>query len=113
MTPITLPDALSDAARSFVAGSHRLLIGDDRLDADDGRTLQRVDPAAGMRIADVAHAGPRDVDRAVGVARAALEDGRWSALPPSQRGRVLFALADLVEAHADELAELEALDNGK
>jgi acyl-CoA reductase-like NAD-dependent aldehyde dehydrogenase len=113
MTTATLPDALSAPSRSFAAGPHRLLIGGERLDAADGRSFETLDPSTGRAIASVAHAGPEDVDRAVRAARAAFEDGRWSGLPAAQRARLLHGLADLVETHADELAELESLDNGK
>jgi aldehyde dehydrogenase (NAD+) len=113
MTTATLPDALSDAAREFAAGPHRLLIGGERPEATGGRTFETLDPATGQPIAEVAHAGPKDVDRAVGAARAAFEEGPWTKLPPAQRGLLLTRFAELVEAHADQLAELESLDNGK
>ena len=112
-TASALPDALSDPARSFVAGPHRLLIGDERLEAADGRTFETLDPATGQRIAEVAHAGAEDVGRAVAAAREAFDDGRWSKIPAAKRTRAMLALADAIEAHADELAELESLDNGK
>src|SRR5215213_1276873 len=112
-TASALPDALSDVARSFAAGPHRLLIGGERLEAADGRTFPTLDPATGRPIADVPQAGPEDVDRAVAAARAAFDDGRWSGIAAAKRTRAMLALADRVEAHADELAELESLDNGK
>jgi len=112
-TASALPDALSDVARSFAAGPHRLLIGGERLEAADGRTFPTLDPATGRPIADVPQAGPEDVDRAVAAARAAFDDGRWSGIAAAKRTRAMLALADAVEAHADELAELESLDNGK
>jgi acyl-CoA reductase-like NAD-dependent aldehyde dehydrogenase len=112
-TATALPDALSDAARSFAAGPHRLLIGGERLGAVDGRTFETFDPATGRAFAEVAYAGVDDVDRAVRAAREAFDDGRWSAIAAAQRTRVMLALADAVEEHADELAELESLDNGK
>jgi aldehyde dehydrogenase (NAD+) len=112
-TASALPDALSDAARSFAAGPHRLLIGGERLDAADGRTFETLDPATGRVIAEVPQAGAEDVDRAVRAAREAFEDGRWTGITAAQRTRAILALADAVEAHADELAELESLDNGK
>jgi acyl-CoA reductase-like NAD-dependent aldehyde dehydrogenase len=112
MTTAALPEALSDAAREFAAGPHGLLIGGERADAADGRTFETVDPSTGQPIAQVAHAGAEDVDRAVKAARAALE-GKWGKLPPAARSQLIFKLADLVEQHADELAELESLDNGK
>jgi acyl-CoA reductase-like NAD-dependent aldehyde dehydrogenase len=112
-TASALPDALSDAARSFAAGPHRLLIGAERPAAADGRTFETFDPSTGRPIAEVAQAGAEDVDSAVRAAREAFEDGRWSGIAASKRTRLMLALADAVEAHADELAELEALDNGK
>ena len=106
-------DALSDAARTFVtAGPHKLLIGADWVEAADGRTFATIDPATGGDIGDVAHAGATDVDRAVTAARTAL-DGPWAQMPAAGRGLLMSKLADLVEANAAELAELEALDNGK
>jgi acyl-CoA reductase-like NAD-dependent aldehyde dehydrogenase len=112
-TASVLPDALSDAARSFAAGPHRLVIGSDRVEAADGRTFETLDPATGRTIAEVPHAGEEDVDRAVRAAREAFDDGRWSRVAAAQRTRAMLALADAVESHADELAELETLDNGK
>ncbi len=110
-----LPDVLGAAARAFLADadSRRLLIGEDRLDAADGRTLATVDPSNGAEIASVAHAGAHDVDRAVAVAREALQSGPWARMPPSERGRLIGALAEAVQEHAEELAEIESLDNGK
>ena len=113
MTAATLPDTLSDVARAFAAGPHRLLIGGERHDAADGRTFTTVDPSTGRPIADVAQAGAEDVDKAVGAARSALEEGPWASLAPAERTRMMLRLADLVEEHAPELAELESLDNGK
>jgi acyl-CoA reductase-like NAD-dependent aldehyde dehydrogenase len=112
-TAAALPDALSDAARSFAAGPHRLVIGGERSEAANGRTFETLDPATGRTIADVPYAGPEDVDRAVRAAREAFDDGRWSGIAAATRTRLMLALADAVEAHSDELAQLEALDNGK
>jgi aldehyde dehydrogenase (NAD+) len=108
----TLPDALSDPARAFAAGPHRLLIAGERADAADGRTFETIDPSTGQVIAAVAMAGAEDVDRAVRAGRDALE-GKWGSLLPAKRGALLLALAELVDRHADELAELESLDTGK
>jgi acyl-CoA reductase-like NAD-dependent aldehyde dehydrogenase len=108
----TLPDALSEPARAFAAGPHPLLIGGERVEAADGRTFATIDPSTGQPIADVAHGGAEDVDRAVRAARAAL-DGKWGSLLPAKRSRLMYRLADLVEQHADELAQLESLDGGK
>ena len=75
-------------------------------------TFATLDPARGQEIAQVAHAGVEDVQRAVAAAREAFE-GPWAALPASARGRLIGDLADAVDAHAEELAQIESLDNGK
>jgi len=109
-----LPDALGDAARTFIAGPHRLLIGSDRVEAADGRTFATLDPATATPIASVPQAGAVDVDRAVTAARNAFQEGSpWRSMSASDRGRRIAALADLIEVHADELAQIESLDNGK
>src|SRR5215212_10143225 len=113
MTVIAPPETLSDPARRFLAGPHELLIGGARVPARDGRTFETLDPATGGAIAEVSHAGREDVDQAVRAAREAFDEGPWRKLPAAGRGRLLALLADLVERHADELAELESLDNGK
>jgi acyl-CoA reductase-like NAD-dependent aldehyde dehydrogenase len=109
----TLPDALGDAARAFVSGPHRLVIGAERPEAADGRTFATLDPATGREIAQVPHAGPADVAGALAAARAAFTDGPWASMPASGRERVMLALAQAVEDNAQELAEIESLDNGK
>jgi acyl-CoA reductase-like NAD-dependent aldehyde dehydrogenase len=104
---------LSESARSFVdGGPHKLLIGEDWAESASGETFETVDPATGDVICAVAKAGAEDVDRAVKAAQAALE-GPWSQMPASGREQLMHKLANLVDEHADELAELEALDNGK
>ena len=114
MTVTAPPDALSEAARRFLEGPKHLLIGSEWKPAADGRTFESIDPATGEPIAVVAHAGAEDVDAAVAAARAAFEDGSpWRKLPAAARGQLLNRLADLIDEHAQELAELESLDNGK
>jgi acyl-CoA reductase-like NAD-dependent aldehyde dehydrogenase len=113
MSVTALPDQLSEPAREFASREHHLLIDGERAPAADGRTFETVDPSTGRPIAQVAHAGVQDVDRAAGAARRALEDGPWSKAPAADRARLMNRLADLIEQHADELAELESLDNGK
>ncbi|HXR28788.1 MAG TPA: aldehyde dehydrogenase family protein [Solirubrobacteraceae bacterium] len=109
----TLPDGLSGPARDFVAQSHRLLIGSERPEAADGRTFATYDPATGREIATVAQAGPEDVDRAVAAARQAFSDGPWSSMPPAGREQLMLALAAALEQRAEEIAQIESLDNGK
>jgi acyl-CoA reductase-like NAD-dependent aldehyde dehydrogenase len=90
----------------------RLVINGESVDSVSGATFTTVNPATEEPITTVAEAGPEDVDRAVKAARAALE-GPWSKMKPIDRSRVLWKLGDLVLQHADELARLETLDNGK
>jgi aldehyde dehydrogenase (NAD+)/phenylacetaldehyde dehydrogenase len=109
----SLPDALGADARAFIAGPHRLLIGEERLEAADGRTFATLDPASGRAIADVALGGPEDVARAVAAARGAFADGPWSSMPAAGRERLMLALAQAIEDRAVEIAQIESLDNGK
>jgi acyl-CoA reductase-like NAD-dependent aldehyde dehydrogenase len=109
----SLPDALGDAAREFIVKQHGLPIGSEQVQAADGRTFSTFDPATGREIAVVAQAGAEDVARAVAAARNAFESGPWKTLPPSERSRLIGALADAIETHQEELAQIESLDNGK
>jgi acyl-CoA reductase-like NAD-dependent aldehyde dehydrogenase len=92
--------------------SKQLLIGGRWTDAAGGRTFETINPSSGDVIDSVAHAGAEDVRRAVEAAGAALA-GEWGKLPASGRERLMHRLADLIEENAEELAQLEALDNGK
>jgi acyl-CoA reductase-like NAD-dependent aldehyde dehydrogenase len=112
-TASALPDALGPAARDFLSRPQQLLIGEERLDAADGATFVTLDPSNGREIATVAQAGVEDVQRAVGAARTALEQGPWASMPATGREQLMHALAQAIEDHDQELAELESLDNGK
>src|SRR3954451_7904497 len=106
---------IADPVREFLAAdTHELLIGGERVAAADGRTFDTPDPATGERLATVSQAGAPDVDRAVQAARRAFADGSdWRKMTALDRGRRLAALAQLIDAHPDEFAQLESLDNGK
>ena len=80
--------------------------------AASGRTFATVSPRDGRELAQVARGDREDVDRAVRAARRAFERGDWALAGPAQRGRVLIRLAELMDAHLEELALLEALDTG-
>ena len=100
-------------ARAFLARQYmKLFIGGSWSDAEGG-TFPTIDPATGRVLAQIGRAGAADVDRAVQAARTAFETGPWPALTPMDRCRLLWAIADTLEAHIDELAELETLDQGK
>jgi acyl-CoA reductase-like NAD-dependent aldehyde dehydrogenase len=106
-------EALSEGAREYVsAGPVGLWIGGERAEAANGATFETIDPATGEPICEVAYAGPEDVARAAGAARAALEGG-WRHLAPSKRAGLIYAFAEAIKANLAELAELESLDNGK
>jgi acyl-CoA reductase-like NAD-dependent aldehyde dehydrogenase len=92
---------------------HRLWIGNEWVDAADGGTFASVDPATGETITEVASGQAADIDRAVAAARAAADSEAWREMNPHERSRLLWKLADAIEAHADGLAELETRDNGK
>ncbi|HWK14093.1 MAG TPA: aldehyde dehydrogenase family protein, partial [Rhizobiaceae bacterium] len=100
-------------AASFLARKHKNLIGGQWLDAKSGKTFEVHNPADGSVIAHVADSDKADVDLAVAAARKAFEEGPWSKMTPTERAKLLFKLADAIEAHADELALIETLDNGK
>jgi aldehyde dehydrogenase (NAD+) len=90
-----------------------LLINNQWLEASSGRTFPTVNPATGEEICQVAEADAAVVDRAVRAARTAFERGPWRKMAAAERGRLLNKLADLIEKHAEDLARLESLDNGK
>src|SRR5271157_2519679 len=91
----------------------KLLINNKWVDAASGKTFPTINPSTGEVIAQVAEADAADVDKAVAAARAAFERGAWRKMSAAGRGVLMNKLADLIEKHADELAQLEALDNGK
>jgi len=91
----------------------KLLINNRWVASESGKTFATVNPATGEEICQIAEADSADVDKAVRAARAAFEHGPWRKTLASERGRMLHRLADLIEKHADELARLESLDNGK
>jgi len=100
--------ARPDAARP----THRMLIGPDRVDAENGAVLDSVNPSTGQTFAHVPAGEAIDVDRAVAAARSTFE-GAYSRVTPVGRRRLLNRLADLIEAHYDELRTLDALDMGQ
>src|SRR5260370_15426445 len=98
--------------KEFIAGRSRMLIDGKFVAAASGKTFASYNPATGEVLAQVPEGDEEDIDRAVTAARRAFE-GRWRRTTPSERGRLLWKLGDLVEQHADEFAQLESLDNGK
>ena len=108
-----LDSRLGVAARAFVGRRNRLLIDGKLVDAASGKTFPDYNPATGTILAQVAEAEAEDVDRAVKAARRAFDEGPWSKMSPSDRGKLLWKLAALIEQNSEELAEIELIDNGK
>lgn len=104
----------SENAQRFLARSHqRLLINNNWEEASSGKYFDSVNPATGEVVGQIPQGAAADIDRAVGAAREALSVGAWASHTPAQRAKLLFDLADLIEQHVDELAELETIDQGK
>lgn len=103
----------SPGVKAALARKPQLYINGEWVDSSGGATIEVEDPSNGKVVSHVVEATDKDVDRAVAAARAAFDDGRWRNLPPIVREKTMHRLADLIEAHADEFAELEAIDVGK
>jgi phenylacetaldehyde dehydrogenase len=113
MTIAIRKPSLGSAATAFLSKHHKLLIDGKWVDAKSGKTFPVEDPATEEVIAHVPAGEKADIDAAVAAARRAFETGPWSRILPGDRSRLVWKLGDLLEQHADEFAELEALDNGK
>jgi aldehyde dehydrogenase (NAD+) len=109
-----MASVLSSPAENQVAiSATKLLINNRWVASESGKTFPTINPSTGEEICQVAEADAADVNKAVRAARAAFERGPWRKISAAERGRFLHRLADLIEKNADELARLEALDNGK
>ena len=105
--------AISLAVQSFLDAGQRVLIGGDWCLASSNATIDVINPADGKTISSIGDSGPNDVDLAVRAARTAFEDGPWATMKPGERSRLIYRIADLMEARAEDLAQIETLDNGK
>jgi phenylacetaldehyde dehydrogenase len=103
----------SPAAKRALARKPALFVNNEWVRSTHGATLVVEDPSTGKEVGRIVDASDADVDRAVAAARTAFDDGRWSNLPPNRRERIINRLADLIESHGAEFAELEAIDVGK
>jgi phenylacetaldehyde dehydrogenase len=113
MATATQAVQLDDKVTSFVGKKQKMLINGKWVEAASGKTFPTYNPATGEVLSNVAEGDREDIDRAVKAARAAFEKGPWAKISPSERGRMMWRLADLVEKHTEEFAQLESLDNGK
>lgn len=105
--------SLDQGVKSFISSPRKMLIDGNWISAVSNKTFPTFDPATGDILAHVAEGDKEDVDLAVKAARKAFESGPWPKLTPSERGRLIWKLADILEAHLEEFAQLETLDNGK
>ena len=96
---------------STTVSKHQNLIGGKWVDAAGGETMEVVNPSTGDVIAEVPNASAEDVDSAVQAAKQALPE--WLETTPGERGEMLLKLADAIDEHTDELAELESRNVGK
>lgn len=99
--------------RAFLSRPKELLINGRWQPAVSGKTFEVQDPGTGNTIARVAEGDAKDVDLAVKAARNAFEQGPWPAMTPTQRSKIIWRIGELIQLYADELAEIEAFDNGK
>lgn len=104
---------LEDKVTSFLKKDRQMLINGKWVNSLSGKTFPSYNPATGDVLARVAEGDKEDIDLAVKAARAAFENGPWRKMSASQRGRLIWKIADLIDANKEELAELEMLDNGK
>ena len=109
--PDSAVDTLLPAVADFLTAP-KMVIGGETVASASGETFAVYNPATGKELARVPAGGAEDVDRAVKAAQAAFE-GPWSKMLPAQRQGLMLKLADLIEAHGEELAQLETLNNGK
>lgn len=105
--------SIKPANAAFLAQPRKLLIDGEWVASAGGKTFEVRDPSSDRIVAHCALGEAADIDRAVSAARQAFEVGDWARMTPVDRERLMHRLADLIEQHADELAELESIDNGK
>jgi phenylacetaldehyde dehydrogenase len=104
---------IAPEVQQFVGETRKMLIEGQWVDAASGKTFEVYNPATGEVLAHVAEGDAEDSNRAVKAARRAFDEGPWRTMSPSGRGRCISRLADLIEQHGEEFAQLESLDNGK
>lgn len=104
---------LEPAVRQFIDSPCKMLIDGQWVAAEAGQTFEVYNPATDEVIAHAQSADKHDVDKAVKAARRAFDDGPWTRMSPAERGRIVWRIGDLIMHYQEELAQLEALDNGK
>ncbi|WP_175073345.1 aldehyde dehydrogenase family protein [Terribacillus sp. AE2B 122] len=108
-----LAAGMHEKVERFLNETKKLYINGEFVASATEKTFDSYNPATGEVLATVYEAGAEDIDRAVKAARLAFDEGPWSTMTAAERSRIMYKLADLMEEHADVLAQLETLDNGK
>src|SRR5256884_1388021 len=109
VSPIQIDSRVSD----FIGKPRKMLINGKWVNAASGKTFPTYNPATGEVLAQVAEGDREDIEQAVKAARKAFDHGPWRKMTASERGRLIWKLADLLEAQTEEFGYIESLDNGK
>jgi acyl-CoA reductase-like NAD-dependent aldehyde dehydrogenase len=109
MDAVTVPQPISPV-KDFLAKSQKLLIDGKRVDAASGERFKVLDPSKNTVLIRVPKGGKEDINRAVEAERNAFENGPWRKLTVSERGKLIWKLADLIQTQAEEFAKPETLD---
>ena len=104
---------LGESSRRYLAARHRHFIGGQFVESSSREEIPVIDPTSGACVARVPGGGTSDIDRAVRAARKAFDTGPWSRLTGAQRERIMLRLADLLDANATEISEIESVNSGR
>ena len=105
--------SISISVRRRLSGLQRLLIDGEFRPASDATVSNIFDPSTGQVVSSAAMATEKDTLSAIRAARRSFDDRAWTGLTPADRGKILWRIGDLLDEHADEIAELEMIDAGK
>lgn len=109
---MNMQDTSLGRASAWIGATKLMLIDGKWISAVSGKTFDVFNPATGNVIARASEGDKVDVDAAVRAARKAFDEGVWWDIGPAQRAKILWKIADLIDFHRDELAEIETLNNG-
>ena len=104
---------LKPKVKEFLEGDKGLYINGEYVPSESGKTFEVKNPSTEEFIVNVSEASQKDVDKAVKAAKDAFDNGEWTKIDAATRSRLIYKFADLLEENREELAQLEALDNGK
>ena len=113
MSVATTETVVTDDVQQFLSSTRKMLINGKWVDAISEKTFPAFNPATGKAMCQIPDGQKEDINEAVKGARTAFEKGPWRTMTPSERGKLIWKLADLIEGKTEELAQLESLDNGK